>query len=175
MTDITKNAVFLVTGNVAYPAAARSRLDALGAGHMMQPDADGMYRVSFAPPTGGPRVFPAPSQESLLELDKRLRAEMTDEARANYERCRELAKQTRVIEATNTATGKRGRFEFAEHYNIGPGWQMRDLEDGRGIVSSFDLTDMEPVISPETAPRGHTSSVQVFQTNLGPRTGRSSI
>jgi hypothetical protein len=87
-------------------------------------------------------VIPNLSPEDMFAADRRLWADLTPEARAQNDRMTELARLHRVIEATDSVTGIRSRFTFAEHFNLGPGWMMLDIDGGHGkLVSSFDLTD----------------------------------
>jgi hypothetical protein len=83
-----------------------------------------------------------PSPDALSAYDRELHAGMSDDERANYNLMNRLARLGRYIEATNSETGVRSRFEFAEHVNVGPGWMMLDVDrKHRGVVSSFRLVD----------------------------------
>lgn len=87
------------------------------------------------------------SSEELAELDKDLWAKLTDEERAHNDRVTEMHRLSQphgIIIATDSVTGILSTFHFAEHFNLGPGWMMTDMNDKkRRIVSSFQLTDMK--------------------------------
>ena len=87
-------------------------------------------------------VYTSRSHEELAALDRKLWDELTPERRAHNDHISAMHSEGEYIEATNVRTGKRSRFRFAEHFNIGPGWQMWDIDDRHRVVCSFDLADV---------------------------------
>lgn len=95
-------------------------------------------------------TYTSPTIDELIEMSRKLHDEMSDEDRANYTTVNPTALGSWYCEATNIETGIRSRFHFAEHFNIGPGWMMLDVDrKHRGVVSSFNLADVVAIETPE--------------------------
>jgi nicotinamidase/pyrazinamidase len=70
---------------------------------------------------------------------------LTPAQRDGYLLANAIRRGSSFVSAVDRETGRRGRYHFAEHMNLGAGWMMADVDRGGGIVSSFSLRDLEPV------------------------------
>jgi hypothetical protein len=84
------------------------------------------------------------NEVDLVQLDKDAHARLTPEERSEYKHITALSELFQTVMATHVTTRAREEYYFAEHANVGPGWMMmRTGNPSLGIVSSFDLTDIE--------------------------------